>query len=189
MLNRINVSDLRPGDIGFGSITGAAGVLVGLGQMMLGDDSRYRHVFVVVADGIAVEAMPTGARLVSLWEHRFGPGHVYIRPRYESDFQGRAVARHAREMVGTPYGFSDYLALALRHWGIRWSRLDRWISRVTDSGYPARAICSQLADHAMMMSDFHVFTDGRLPQDVTPGALFYRLLELSGTLMYPKGDE
>ena len=30
-----------------------------------------------------------------------------------------------------------------------------------------------------------VFSDGRLSQDVTPGALFYRLLELGGTISIP----
>jgi hypothetical protein len=33
----MTVADLRPGDIGFGPIDGAAGLLVSVGQLMLGE--------------------------------------------------------------------------------------------------------------------------------------------------------
>jgi hypothetical protein len=46
-----------------------------------------------------------------------------------------------------------------------------------------RMICSQLADQAMSDAGFHVFNDGRLPQDVTPSALFAKLLSLPGTVV------
>jgi hypothetical protein len=33
-------------------------------------------------------------------------------------------------------------------------------------------ICSQLADEAAMRGGWHLFSDGRIPQDVTPGDLW-----------------
>ena len=81
------------------------------------------------------------------------------------------VGARARELVGTPYSFLDYLSLALLHAGFRkWGSWAR--NRVTSSGH---MICSQLVDAALTDTGFHVFEDGRLPQDVTPGALFRRL--------------
>jgi hypothetical protein len=35
-------------------------------------------------------------------------------------------------------------------------------------------ICSQLVDTILCRAGYHLFADGRLPQDVTPGALFRR---------------
>lgn len=133
---------------------------------------------------VAVEAMPSGARRVSVadrWDDRF----VYVRMcDYPPEVRAQ-VAAHAEAMVGTPYGFSDYLALALRRFGIRSRLLDRWISRVDERDYPARAICSQLADAACSRAGICVFRDGRLSQDVIPGALFYQLLRVGGRAFWP----
>lgn len=198
----IDLEDLEPGDIGFGPIGGLLGVLVGIGQVLLGDESRFRHVFVVTRASEVrardaagrptditwpqcVEAMPSGARLYSLAE-RWDQSYVYVRLEGFSREQRAQVARRALEMVGTPYGFSDYLALALKHWGIRSRILDRWISREDDRGYPRRAICSQLADKALSLAGICVFRDGRLSQDVIPGALLYQLLRNGGRAFWPQ---
>lgn len=190
----IRLIELEPGDIGFGPIDGLLGTLVGFGQVMLGDDSRFRHVFVVTeghvpgGEGIypprAVEAMPSGARVVDVsdrWDERF----VYVRLEAWPAEIRRQVARHAEAMEGTPYGFSDYLALALKHWGVRLPRLDQWISRTNLEGYPKRAICSQLADHALTRAGIKIFRDGRLSQDVIPGALLFQLLRMGGRAFWP----
>lgn len=182
--------DLRPGDIGFGPIGGLVGVGVGIGQLILGDESRFRHVFVVTSAAVdgdgpyAVEAMPSGARRVSIAD-RWTDRYVYVRLEGYPDEVRHLVALHAIKMVGTPYGFSDYLALAGKHYGIESDRLNAWISRVDERGYPARAICSQLADAACTRAGIHVFTDGRLSQDVIPGALFYQLLRIGGVDYWP----
>lgn len=42
-------------------------------------------------------------------------------------------------------------------------------------------ICSQLVDQALADAGFHVFDDGRLPQDVVPAELFRALLDTPGT--------
>jgi hypothetical protein len=183
------MEDLEPGDIGFGPIGGVVGFFVGLGQLVLRDESRFRHVFVIVDDPslappVAVEAMPSGARLVSVAE-RWNESHVFVRLAGYPAEQRVQVAVHALAMVGTPYGFSDYLALALKRLGLRTPLLDRWISRTNHMGYPARAICSQLADFAMTRAGIKVFRDGRLSQNVIPGALFYQLLRIGGVDMWP----
>lgn len=191
---------LEPGDIGFGPIGGLTGLLVGIGQVILGDESRFRHVFVVTEAGgpvedtaarvtrirhpQVVEAMPSGARKVDV-EGRWNGQYVYVRLEgYPAEVR-KEIARHAEAMVGTPYGFSDYLALALKRIGIRSRLLDRWISRTDERGYPARAICSQLADAACTRAGIKVFTDGRLSQDVIPGALLYQLLRIGGKAYWP----
>jgi hypothetical protein len=61
----------------------------------------------------------------------------------------------------------DYAALGLWHYGIRAPWLRR---RIQDSGH---MICSQMTDHLLCKVGFHLFDDGRLPQDVTPGAIYY----------------
>jgi hypothetical protein len=42
-------------------------------------------------------------------------------------------------------------------------------------------MCSQLADQALADAGFHVFDDGRLPQDVVPAELFRALIDMPGT--------
>jgi hypothetical protein len=165
------VADLQPGDIGFSTIGGRIGPWVAFGQAMLRDECWFTHTWIVAEKPgqgmLAVEAMPHGARGVYLrGEDRCGPGVGWIR--LPLTLQQRAsVAEYALEAVGTPYSFLDYLALALRHVGVE--GLTR--KRVTDSGH---MICSQLVDHVLCQSGYHLFDDGRLPQDVTPGALFRR---------------
>lgn len=193
-----DLMDLRPGDIGFGPIGGLVGFGVGCGQALLGDDSRYRHVLVVTTAGettvedsvtrktypLGVEAMPSGARKVPLAD-RWNDKWVYIRLEDYPEETRHQVALHALAMVGTPYGFSDYLALAGKHFGIESDLLNNWISRVDERGYPKRAICSQLADAALTLAGIQVFNDGRLSQDVIPGALHHQLLRLGGRQLWP----
>lgn len=160
------VEDLLPGDVGFTTIPGRLGAWVSLGQALLRDECWFTHTYVALGDGTIVEAMPRGARRVRLEDSgRCGPGFGWVRlPLTET--QRAAIGPAAIERVGTPYSFLDYLSLGLLHLG-----LPRKVvaSRVTDSGH---MICSQLVDTVLTMAGYHLFTDGRLPQDVTPGALF-----------------
>lgn len=169
MLKITSVGDLLPGDIGFSVLAGRIGAGVSLGQALLRDECRFTHTW-IVAKGFAVEAMPRGARRVVLENEedpRIGPGYAYIRLPLTDD-QRWAITPWALERVGTPYSFLDYLSLALLHAGAP----RRWVAgRVTSSGH---MICSQLVDAALSDTGFHLFEDGRLPQDVTPGALFWR---------------
>ncbi len=209
-------SDLRPGDLMFGSIGGfVPGVLpVALGQLLLADKQarlswrrwwNVRHVGVVVTPQVGVlptpirfphiiEAMPGGARERALSEKDWTARHVYVRPAYdpgqpfeigyENRSQGFKAAHAALRYVNTPYSFLDYVSLLAHHLDPVWKLApeacgSQALARyVRDSGH---MICSQLADQALSDAGFHVFDDGRLPQDVTPAALFLKLLEMPGT--------
>jgi hypothetical protein len=168
--------NLLPGDVGFSTIGGRVGALVNLGQSLLRDSSRYTHTWICVETykGGAVtvlEAMPSGAR-IRLYDPAKDGGPVY-RLSLE-DRQRDAVRAQATGLVGTPYSFADYLALALWEW-IPAARISKALRRyVTNSG---RMICSQLVDHVLTQAGYHLFDDGRLPQDVTPGDIFYACLD------------
>lgn len=185
MLKIQSVADLQVGDVGFGVIPGRVGGIVSFGQWLIDaanlahgrttEQSWFTHTWIVAAtgDGWAqiIEAMPHGARSVYLkGADRIGPGNGWARsvvPELGTD--ARMLVRQAcLEYIGTPYSFLDYLSLALLHLGLPRRLTAR---RVTDSGH---MICSQLVDTVLTRAGVHLFDDGRLPQDVTPGALFRR---------------
>lgn len=208
-----SISDLRPGDIGFGPLNSrGAKLLVDAGQLMLGEGFRVgrlniEHVFVVtdaedptVGDywqPRAVEAMPSGAREVGIGG-RFTPEYAYVRLPEDYPGQAQDAAAIARAMIGTPYSFASYGALALWKFGLKTPRLERWIDRrkppvpfegngtFRDNGtngfvsLPAEAICSVLADQAWSLTGKKIM-QGVAHQCVTPGALAQRLLEMPGT--------
>jgi len=173
MLRIETVGDLLPGDIGFTTIPGRVGAGVALGQALLRDECRFTHTWIVARTGpgyaFGVEAMPHGARSVvqNEDEPRIGPGFGYVRLPLTDD-QRSLVHPWVLERIGTPYSFLDYLSIGLLHLGLP-RRLVA--GRVTSSRH---MICSQLVDAALTDAGFHLFDDGRLPQDVTPGALFWR---------------
>jgi cell wall-associated NlpC family hydrolase len=179
------IDDVQPGDIMFAKHVSPtwADLLIKGGQIFLGQPAYPHHVAVVVKggrNGRIVQAMPNGAEEVSLEERYWTKDYEFIRPNYPDRVGmsvGQAVATFARRYVGTPYSFADYAAIAGLRLGIRNGLVRRY---VTTSKH---MICSQLADQAMADAGFHVFTDGRLPQDVTPGALRARLVELGPALI------
>lgn len=205
-----SLADLTPGCIGFGPIRGAAGALVSAGQLLLGEGFHVgkldiRHVFVVTEPGPAigsnlgvVEAMPSGARMMPLNESRWTPEYAYVR--LPEDYPGQAAdaAAIARAMIGTPYSFASYAALAAWRFGWKTPRLEKWINRREPSepfegngthaqngtdGFvrlPAEAICSVLADQAWALTGKQVMPEGTPHQCVTPGALAAALLETEG---------
>lgn len=192
----MGIEVLRPGDIGFGPSGGAVGWIPRLGQRLLNEETvirkrRAEHVFVVTGQSLfigggvpIVEAMPSGARYVTDMKDRWTSEYFYIRPTDDEDVATR-IANFAIMMIGTPYGFSDYAALALKHHGIELDWLNNYISRTDSNGYPKRAICSQLADQAMTKAGICVFNDGRLSQDVTPGNLAGQMIEIGSKIFWP----
>ncbi len=182
------LADLRPGDILFAKHVRprAVDLLILAGQLILGQPGYPHHVFVVTQPegrGAAkcVEAMPNGAREVDI-DGRWGKDYIYLRPAYPEPWswnpdrpQGVGVAANARRYIGVPYSFADYAAIAGVHFGVKNGLVRRY---VTSSKH---MICSQLADQALCDAGFHVFDDGRLPQDVTPAALFEALKAMPGT--------
>jgi hypothetical protein len=207
------LDDLRPGDIMLGPIGGLVPGLfpVGAGQLMLGEIFRagglsVRHAGIVVEEDFRaglhhvspriVEAMPSGARERRLTADDWTRRHAYVR--LPEDYRGQAAdaAAIARAMVGTPYSFASYGALAAWRFGIRPRRLEKWIDRRTDPVYipgpefageyreprlPREAICSVLVDQAWTLAGKQVMPHGTRPQVVTPGALAGRLLRLPDT--------
>jgi hypothetical protein len=195
--------ELRAGDLMFGPIGGVVPGMfpVGAGQLLLADRKarmtwrrwrKIRHAGVVVQTAAApdvfnysprlVQAMPKGAEEITLrpdqhWTDRY----VYIRPAWPHPEMAYAVADYARDYVGTPYNFLTYGALAARKLRFMLSErlLRKWISTRKDM------MCSQLVDQCLTDAGFHVFDDGRLPQDVVPAELFRRLLELPGQFIIP----
>jgi len=205
------IEQLRPGMIGFGPTGGWGGPPIWLAEIMLREnfevgDVIAEHVFVVTevapwspgASSVwAVEAMPEGARKVMIndrWTKRF----AYVMP--PEDYPGQAVdaAAIARAMIGTPYSFASYAALAAWRFGWKTPRLERWIDRrkpgrSTVPGQspegmrrhitvplPVEAICSVLADQAWALTGKQVMPAGTPHQCVTPGALAKALLEMPG---------
>lgn len=170
---------MRPqaGDIGFSTIPGLTGAFVALGQLMLADASRYTHTFVVAGHGQVIEAMPAGARTGPL-----RPGR-YVRLPLDEPSRVR-IATGARSYLGRPYGFSTYLNLAAVQWGVSAGLMRRYVSS------NKRMICSQLVDQALADAGVHLFSDGRIPQDVTPGDLLYALQVMPGVVWFDwDGDE
>jgi hypothetical protein len=172
MLEIGSAGDLLPGDIGFTTIPGRVGAGVALGQAMIRDECWFTHAYLVYDvwpdqdAAVLVEAMPRGARTVPMRSTtRIGPGFGYVRLPLTLD-QRASMRAYALDLVGTPYSFLDYLSIALLH-----LHLPRRLvaARVTSSRH---LICSQLVDQALTDAGYHLFADGRLPRDVTPGALF-----------------
>jgi uncharacterized protein YycO len=161
----------RPGDIGLTRIGGLTGVLVGLGQFIMRDASRYSHVFVVLDNNEIIEAMPGGAIISPLSKYdgltKYGsPMAVYLNIELTAEQRARIV-KEGRKLKGAPYSFLDYGALALERFGFNWKWLENYVASTK------HLICSQLADEAYRRAEVHLFEDGRPPQKVTPGDLTY----------------
>lgn len=159
--------DLYPGDVGFSTIGGMVGVIPNIGQALLNDACRYSHVYIHIGGGMVLEAMPGGARIVP-GAHR--PGPWFRLPL--SNAQRIQVPHYGETLEGLPYSFMNYPALI-------WHEYE-WVGHKMLRSYIShskRMICSQLVDHLLCQAGYHVFNDGRWPQDVTPGDLYYACQE------------
>lgn len=204
-----SIADLRPGMIGFGPIGGAVGIGVDAGQLLLGEGFKVgpltiEHVFVVTSIGThrvtgspyaeCVEAMPSGARRIAILD-RWTPQYAYVQLPEDYPGQSADAAAIARAMIGTPYSFASYAALAAWKFGLKAKRLETWIGRTRPVrfrrpssslpvdwalGVPREAICSVLADQSWALTGKQVMPKGTPHQCVTPGALAAALLEMPG---------
>jgi hypothetical protein len=173
-----------PGSFGLSRIGGLLGKLIAAGQAFSGDGSRFTHAFVVLGYDEVIEAMPgrRGARIVPIAD-RLKHGEVVFcdapvqrriaRSSWKDEHNRRIIEqairsdilRHARRLEGAPYGYLQYLALGLVALGFQPKWLERYIANA------GRMICSQLVDLVYERAGIHLFSDGRLPQQVTPGDL------------------
>ncbi|KUN16541.1 hypothetical protein AQJ23_44925 [Streptomyces antibioticus] len=155
----------QPGDFALTKIGGFTGRFVATGQWLVGDAAPVQHAFIYVGNGEIVQAMPGGAELIPLEEANepvvWSTGKIPL-----TAVDRVRIVGAARGLVGTPYSFLDYASIALAHYRVR----PAWVRDfVADSGH---LICSQLVDEAYLRADVHLFDDGRLPGDVTPGDLW-----------------
>lgn len=159
------------GTIGLTHVTSWLHPAIRLGQAAAGDWSEWTHAFVVIDREEIFEARPGGARIVAL------DGYLAAKARDEvpvfwlygwpgaNPAQLSQLDEAARSLVGAPYNWLDFVALAALRYGLR----PRWIRhRVATSG---RLICSQAVDALYLRVGVHLFDDGRDPGDCTPGDL------------------
>lgn len=154
-----------PGDFALTRIEGLTGRFVAAGQALVGDAAPVQHAFVYVGDGMVVQAMPSGAELIPIEEA--SPAIQWSTGRFGlTEDQRDAMVVVAVALVGIPYSFLDYASIGLAHYRIR----PAWVRDfVADTGH---MICSQLVDEVYLRAGVHLFDDGRLPGDVTPGDLW-----------------
>jgi hypothetical protein len=159
-----------PGDFAVIRIAGDVGRLIRVGQWLNGDGyANYEHAFIHVGGGQLVEAQPGGARLAELTEYASG------RPLWSTGrialtgAQREALVAAAHRCIGVPYSFLDYGSLALARVRLRLPVVKRYVA---DTHH---MICSQLVDQCYQDAGVHLFQDGRIPGDVTPGDL-HRLI-------------
>lgn len=156
------MKDPLPGDFGLTQITGDVGFLIRVGQWLNGDGFKnYEHAFVYLDDGTILEAMPGGAIISDPAKYidiRVSNVALTTDERYK-------IVLWARDLVGTPYSFLDYFAIAAKRFHLPIPGLT---ARVVKSKH---MICSQVVDYVYSMAGVHLFTDGRLPSLVTPAEL------------------
>jgi cell wall-associated NlpC family hydrolase len=154
-----------PGDIALTRISGFTGKAISAGQALIGRASPVQHAMIYVGSGMVVQAMPGGAELIPLADANepviWSTGAIVLTAAQRSK-----IATAARGLVGTPYSYVDYgsIGLAAAHIRPRFVR-----DYVADTGH---MICSQLVDYAHFLGGSHLFTDGRIPGDVTPSDLY-----------------
>jgi hypothetical protein len=142
-----NLYDVRPGDLFIGNISGAVGVGVALGEILIGDGFRIgqlsvRHIGIVTEAGDRdstpvrpprmAQAMPGGAEIITLKpEQHWTPKSAFVR--LPEDYPGQALdaAAVAMAMVGAGVAYSplSYAAIGLAWRGIDPPSLMHWIDR------------------------------------------------------------
>jgi hypothetical protein len=127
---------------------------------------KIEHVFVVTdgppqPDIYAVEAMPSGARQ-ALINDRWTPEYAYVMLPEDYPGQGEDAAAIARAMIGTPYSFASYAALAAWHWG--------WRIKSCRTARSSRAGWKRGSIDASRMTSWPIsgLSDGRSRPDPTP---------------------
>lgn len=162
----------RPGDIFLTQIGGLLGLVIRVLQgLLVGDWSRYTHAGIVLEDGWIIAAQPRGARIdpiTTIIDSR--PLAVLPVPPW-AESRRSEIVETAKTFECHPYGFLDYLYIGLmrveRKIGTRVT--PRWLQNFVSSD--STLICSALADKVWCMSGIHLFDDGRLHGEVSPGDL------------------
>lgn len=174
----------QPGSFFLVNVTGPVGWLIGTGQALAGDPSRYEHAGIVIdSEGTTVEAAPGGAFYGHLSAYtgrallvsdgpvqqelaQYDRGELYwdqTRDDLERHLR-LTVTAEAHNLIGTPYSALDYFALAALHLHLP----SRWIRQRVESSKHMQ--CAQLVDAAYQRAGIHLF-QGKFPGDVMPSDL------------------
>ena len=179
---------IQPGDFFVTQISGDVGKWIGFGELL--DSGSFAHPFnrelheldvfshaaVYVGDGNIVEAEVGGARSYTIDEYLDGRPIMFSTGLFGIDAAtGLKIAAEAIKLIGTPYSFVDYAAIATRRLHLPAPGLKDYIK---DSGH---LICSQLADLAHQRAGVQLFADGRWNGDVTPMDLAQLLVSKGAT--------
>lgn len=175
---------LQPGDVLLLRIEGFVGWCVDVMQRINRDTSYWTHAAIVLDDGTVFEAQPGGAVITDLGVYADRPGAVvsyFQRPKPEQPTEYELVplanvmrpeiragiVRDARAMhkKGYRYAWMTYVYLAMVRFGVNTNWV-KWRVQNPDVG-----ICSQACDLLLADNTIHLFADGRMPYDVTPGDL------------------
>lgn len=152
----------QPGQFGVVRTPGIVGRLISAGQRIAGSGSYYTHAFLVIGGGYAVQSQAHGAELTTI-DHVTSDREAAYSALPLSDVERAAVCAEAMRLVGTPYSYLDYFAIAAARVA-HTSALYRFV------GATGHMICSQLVDEAYRRAGIELFHD-RIPGDVTPGDL------------------
>src|SRR5437764_1016046 len=106
------------------TIHGPVGAVVGFGQLLTGDASRFQHAGILDGEGNVIEAAPRGVRTVPLSRYLDGRPIAFGWMIPLTDDERAQVVAEARALMKRPYGWSTYVLLALLRLGIkpRWLR-------------------------------------------------------------------
>lgn len=153
-----------PGTVLLAEIRGFVGILVWLMQAINGDLSRWTHVAIMIENGDVFEAAPGGAT-VTPWEEWSKDREWSALVVELNNHQRYKLDMYARLRNGTGYNWSTYFYLAA--YRLRLPLLTRLLRRRVEES--DLMICSQAVDDLLRRAGHHLFDDGRLPFDVTPG--------------------
>lgn len=155
----------RPGSFFVTPVTGWTGTLICVGEALAQTPSRYGHAGLITSEwGQTVEAAPRGAfsGYVSHYPQALVCDPIALLGVDEELRQ--VVVDDARALLGTPYSWLDYVALAALHLHLP----STWIRQRVASR--KNMICSQLVDAVYQRAGIQLFA-GRLPGDVMPADL------------------
>lgn len=161
----MNSKNVKPGTIGLTRIKGPVGWMVWLMQAINGDLSKWTHAFITINGHEVFEAQPGGARITPL--SAYADREVAWLTWDIPDETRNKIAASAFSMRGIGYNWTTYFYLSAYRLRlpITTAILKKRVSN------DRRLICSQAVDHLYRIHGVHLFTDGRLPYDVTPGDL------------------
>jgi cell wall-associated NlpC family hydrolase len=151
---------MLPGDFAVVATGGIMGRIIRLVTR-----SKVNHAMILVHDGQVIEAAPSGATVSPLSNYA---GMTLTWSALDLTLTQRAaIVTAARTHIGAPYSWVDDACIGLA--AIFDWHVPAWVRRRLAS--PDHLMCSQLVDTCYLEAEIHLFADGRMPGDVTPGDL------------------